>query len=105
VRPNVIRPLAFGIGSLLAGCAGALMAPIYTVYPYMGELPMLKAFVVVILGGLGSIPGAIAGGLLLGLAESGFATVYNTTVATMVGFAMVIVILLFRPSGLMGRTS
>ena len=105
VRPNVIHPLAFGIGSLLAGCAGALMAPIYTVYPYMGELLMMKAFVVVILGGLGSIPGAVIGGLMLGLAESGVATMFNTTVATMVGFAMVIAILVFRPSGLMGRTS
>ncbi len=105
VRPRVINPLAFGIGSLLAGSAGALMAPVYTVYPYMGELPMLKAFVVVILGGLGSIPGAVLGGLLLGLVESGFATFYNTTIATMVAFGMVIAILLFRPRGLLGRSA
>ncbi|MCL4767438.1 MAG: branched-chain amino acid ABC transporter permease [Hyphomicrobiaceae bacterium] len=105
VRPGFIHPLAFGIGSLLAGGAGALMAPIYTIYSYMGELPMLKAFVVVILGGLGSIPGAVLGGLLLGLVESFFATMYSTTVATMIGFALVIVILIFRPRGLLGRTA
>ncbi len=103
VRPKVMHPLAFGVGSVLAACAGALMAPVYTIYPYMGELPMLKAFVVVILGGLGSIPGAVIGGLLLGLAESVFATMYNTTIATMVAFGMVIGILLLRPRGLMGR--
>lgn len=103
VRPNLIHPLAFGIGSLLAGSAGALMAPIYTIFPYMGELPMLKAFVVVILGGLGSIPGAVLGGMLLGLVESFVATMYNTTAATMVGFGLVILILIVRPRGLMGK--
>ncbi|MDA8249409.1 MAG: branched-chain amino acid ABC transporter permease [Rhodospirillales bacterium] len=103
VRPNLIHPLAFGIGGLLAGSAGALMAPIYTIFPYMGELPMLKAFVVVILGGLGSIPGAVLGGMLLGLVESFVATMYNTTAATMVGFGLVILILIVRPRGLMGR--
>lgn len=104
-RPSFIHPLAFGIGALLAGCAGALMAPVYTIYPYMGELPMLKAFVVVILGGLGSIPGAVLGGLLLGLVESFFATMYSTTIATLVGFGLVMLILIFRPRGLMGRSA
>jgi branched-chain amino acid transport system permease protein len=103
VQPRLIHPLAFGIGSMLAGAAGALMAPIYTVFPYMGELPMLKAFIVVILGGLGSIPGAVIGGLLLGIVESVFATLYNSTIATMAAFVMVMLILLVRPRGLMGR--
>lgn len=102
-RPSFIHPMAFGIGALLAGSAGALMAPVYTIYPYMGELPMLKAFVVVILGGLGSIPGAVLGGLLLGFVESFFATMYSTTIATMVGFGLVMVILIVRPRGLMGK--
>lgn len=103
VRPRIIYPLAFGIGAMLAGFAGALMAPIYTVYPYMGTQPMLKAFIVVVLGGLGSIPGAVLGGIVLGLTESVFATLINTTVAAMVSFAIVVVILLVKPTGLMGR--
>jgi branched-chain amino acid transport system permease protein len=103
VRPKIIHPLAFGIGAMLAGSAGALMAPIYTIYPYMGSQPMLKAFIVVILGGLGSVPGAVLGGIILGLTESVFATLINTTVATMVSFAIVVVILLVKPTGLLGR--
>lgn len=105
VRPRLIHPLAFGVGATLAGFAGALMAPIYTVYPYMGSQPMLKAFIVVILGGLGSIPGAVLGGVVLGLAESVFATLINTTVATMVSFGIVVVILLVKPTGLLGRAT
>ncbi len=103
VRPKIIHPLAFGIGAMLAGFAGALMAPIYTIHPYMGAQPMLKAFIVVILGGLGSVPGAVLGGIVLGLLESVFATLVNTTVATMVSFGIVVLILLFKPTGLMGR--
>lgn len=104
IRPQRIYLLSFGIGCALAGLAGALMAPIYTVSPFIGEVPMLKAFIVVILGGLGSLPGAVVGGLLLGVVEAGVATFINTTVATMVSFALVVVILLFRPAGLMGQS-
>lgn len=104
IRPQRVYLLAFGIGSMLAGLAGALMAPIYTISPYIGSVPMLKAFIVVILGGLGSLPGAVVGGLLLGVVEAGFATFINTTVATMISFALVVAILLFRPSGLMGQS-
>lgn len=103
VRPKIIHPLAFGLGAMLAGFAGALMAPIYTIYPYMGSQPMLKAFIVVILGGLGSVPGAVLGGVVLGLTESVFATLINTTVATMVSFGIVVLILLVKPTGLLGR--
>ena len=103
IRPKLIHTVAFGIGSLLAGAAGALMAPIYTVFPYMGELPMMKAFIVVVLGGLGSLPGAVIGGLLLGIVESAFATMLGTTVAALVAFAVVVATIAVRPEGLMGR--
>jgi branched-chain amino acid transport system permease protein len=103
IRPKLIHTAAFAIGSLLAGAAGALMAPIYTVSPYMGELPMMKAFIVVVLGGLGSLPGAVIGGLLLGIIESTFATMFGSTVAALVAFAVVVVTIAVRPEGLMGR--
>ncbi|MCC5857460.1 MAG: branched-chain amino acid ABC transporter permease [Ectothiorhodospiraceae bacterium] len=103
IRPGFIYSLAFGVGSLLAGLAGALMAPVYTISPFMGDVPMMMAFIVVILGGLGSIPGAVVGGLLLGFVESLFSTFFGSTIATMIAFGMVVLILLFKPSGLMGR--
>jgi branched-chain amino acid transport system permease protein len=79
------------------------MAPVYTVGPYIGSLPMLKAFVVVILGGLGSVPGAVLGGLLLGLSESALATTFGSTIALIASFIVVLCVIIVRPSGLMGR--
>ncbi|CAM3778578.1 branched-chain amino acid ABC transporter permease [Castellaniella denitrificans] len=102
IEPGLVYRAAFGLACVLAGLAGALMAPIYTVGPYMGELPMLKAFVVVILGGLGSLPGAVLGGFLIGLSESVVTTLVNSTVALIVSFVMVLLIVVARPSGLMG---
>lgn len=103
IKPSFIYALSFGIGTMLAGLAGALMGPIYTILPYMGGVPMMKAFIVVILGGLGSLPGAVLGGLLLGMVEAVVATAYSSTVATMVAFALVMLILLWKPAGLLGR--
>jgi branched-chain amino acid transport system permease protein len=104
IEANRMYVLAFGIGCLLAGLAGGLMAPVYTVGPYMGETPMLKAFVVVILGGLGSIPGAVIGGLLIGLTESVVSTSLDSTAALIVSFGLVLLIVITRPAGLLGRT-
>jgi len=103
VESNSIYLIAFAIGSGLAGVAGALMAPIYTISPYMGHLPLLKAFVVVILGGLGSVPGAVLGGLIIGLVESAFATLFNSTIALIASFVIVLLIIIVRPSGLLGK--
>jgi branched-chain amino acid transport system permease protein len=103
VESGLIYSSAFGTACLLAGLAGALMAPIYTIGPYIGEMPMLRAFVVVILGGLGSIPGAVLGGLLLGINESILATLLGSTVALIVSFAIVLMIVVVRPEGLLGR--
>jgi branched-chain amino acid transport system permease protein len=104
VESGSVYAAAFGIACLLAGLAGGLMAPIYTIGPYMGELPMLKAFVVVILGGLGSLPGAVLGGLLIGLTESVLSTQLDSTAALIASFVIVLLIVITRPSGLMGRT-
>lgn len=103
VKVHSVSARAFGIAAGLAALAGGLMAPIYSVAPYMGEVPMLKAFVVVVLGGLGSIPGAMAGGLVIGLVESTFATLLSSTLALIASFGIVLLIVLVRPRGLMGR--
>lgn len=105
VKSNVIYASAFGIGCALAGLAGGLMAPLYTIGPYMGHLPMLNAFVVVILGGLGSLPGAVLGGLIIGLSESFMATNFNSTAALMASFTIVMFIVIIRPAGLLGRST
>lgn len=105
VESGLIYTAAFGIACLLAGLAGGLMAPIYTIDPYMGLLPMLKAFVVVILGGLGSVPGAVLGGMLIGLSESVLATNFNSTIALIATFGIIGLVVLVRPSGLLGRHS
>jgi branched-chain amino acid transport system permease protein len=104
IESGTIYAAAFGIACLLAGLAGGLMAPIYTIGPYMGELPVLKAFVVVIIGGLGSVPGAVLGGLLIGLSESVLSTLLDSTAALIASFTVVLFVVLIRPAGLMGRS-
>ncbi|MCG5238319.1 branched-chain amino acid ABC transporter permease [Azospirillum doebereinerae] len=103
VSPRRLYPAAFGIGCLLAGLAGALTAPLYTIHPYMGETAILKAFIVVVLGGLGSVPGAIAASVLLGVTEAAVSTWLGVTAATLTSFVAVMAILLVKPTGLGGR--
>lgn len=103
VNVHVVNGLAFAIGFALAAASGALMAPIFKVDPMMGEQPLLKAFIIIILGGLGSIPGAILGGLMLGLIDSIVATALGAEPAFLLSFVFIIVLLLFRPTGLLGH--
>lgn len=105
IEEGRVYALAFGTSCFMAGLAGALMAPVFTVGPYMGELAVMKAFVIVILGGLGSIPGAVIGGLLIGLSESVLATLFNPTTALIASFAIVLLIVIVKPTGLMGRSA
>jgi branched-chain amino acid transport system permease protein len=102
ISAHFIYPLGFGVGVGLAAIAGALMAPVFSVSPFIGGTPALKAFIVVILGGLGSIPGAALASLLLGVAESLCSTFISTSMADMMIFAFVITMLVFRPTGLLG---
>nr|WP_255448247.1 MULTISPECIES: branched-chain amino acid ABC transporter permease [unclassified Bordetella] len=103
VRARIYYPLGFGIGVGLAAVAGALMAPLFSVSAFSGATPLLKAFIVVVLGGLGSIPGAVAAGLLLGLAESYAGLLIGGSAADMLIFVIVISMLVFRPRGLLGK--
>ena len=104
VRAWRMTALTFALSCLLAGLAGALMAPVYTINPHMGELVLVKAFIIVVLGGLGSLPGAVIAALILSFTEAIAATFYNATVATMFSFLIVMAVLTVRPAGLMGRS-
>lgn len=102
VNVNLINALAFGVGFALAAASGALIAPIFKLDPMMGEQPLLKAFIIIILGGLGSIPGAIIGGLMLGLIDSVLATAVGVEPAFLLSFVFIILLLFFKPNGLFG---
>ncbi len=104
VEIDQVHALTFVLGSGLAATAGVLLGSIFLVDPQMGELAVLKAFVVVILGGMGSFPGAIVGGLILGVAESAGAGFISTGYKDAIGFVIVILLLLFKPSGLFGMS-
>jgi branched-chain amino acid transport system permease protein len=97
-----IRLLAFGLGTAMAGAAGSLLAVIYTVYPEMGRTFLMKAFAIIVLGGLGSFGGAFVGALALGVAEALAAFAWNTQIAEAVAYAIFIGVLFVRPSGLFG---
>ncbi|AEB09683.1 branched-chain amino acid ABC transporter permease [Desulfobacca acetoxidans] len=95
--------LTFVIGSALSGAAGIMMAIYYNAtYPRMGLLPGLKAFSAAVLGGVGNIPGAIIGGLILGVAENLGAAYLSSGYKDAIAFAILIVVLLVRPRGLLG---
>ena len=96
--------LTFVIGAALSAVAGILVALYYgVVTPYMGFLAGMKAFTAAVLGGIGSIPGAMIGGLLLGLAESFTAAYLSSEYKDVVAFSLLILVLLFRPTGLLGK--
>jgi branched-chain amino acid transport system permease protein len=103
VRINRIHLVTFAFGSSLAAAAGSLLGPIFLAYPSMGDLAALKAFSVVILGGLGNIWGATLGGLILGIAEELGAGYVSSGYRDAVGFVIIILVLLLRPSGLFAR--
>lgn len=103
INARFIYPLGFAIGIGLAAVAGALMAPVFSVSPSIGATPLMKAFIVVILGGLGSIPGAALASLLLGVTESVANTFLSSSASDMMLFALVILMLIVRPAGLLGR--
>ena len=98
-----IYAFTFTLGSGLAAGAGALLGSIFLIYPTMGNIAILKAFIVVILGGMGNFLGAICGGLILGVTEGLGAGFVSSGYKDAIGFVLVILILMFRPSGLFGK--
>jgi branched-chain amino acid transport system permease protein len=96
--------LSFAIGSALAGAAGTLIAPTYYIYPQVGGAFTLKAFVIVVLGGMGSIVGATLGGLIIGVTESLAAIYVASGLKELVVFVLFLALLLFRPAGLLGKS-
>jgi len=100
VQIGTVHTATFALGSGLAAAAGALLGPVFVAYPTMGDLAATKAFAIVILGGLGSIAGATAGGFILALAEELGAGYISSGYRDAVGFLLIIVILIFKPTGL-----
>jgi branched-chain amino acid transport system permease protein len=96
--------LAFALGTALAGMAGVLLTPVFYVYPYVGRVFLVKAFVVVVLGGMGSVLGASLGGLLFGVVESVASLLISSGYRDAVGLVIFLFVLLFKPSGLFGRS-
>ena len=92
--------LTFGLGTACVGVAGCLMSLLVDVTPGLGPAYTLLAFVIVIIGGLGSMVGALAGGVLIGVSESVAGLVIAPSAKSMVSFALLILVLAFRPSGL-----
>jgi branched-chain amino acid transport system permease protein len=95
--------MAFAIGVALAGLAGALLAPVFLVYPTNGVVTTVKGFEIIVIGGLGSIPGALIGGVLLGVVESLGAAFISSPYQNVYGFILVLIVLLVRPYGLFGE--
>jgi branched-chain amino acid transport system permease protein len=97
---NRIYTIAFGIGAALAGAAGALLISIFPAFPTVGYQPVLKSFAVVILGGLGNIPGAIAGGFVLGIVEAYAIFFMSAGWQSVITPLIIVLVLIFRPQGL-----
>jgi branched-chain amino acid transport system permease protein len=107
INTNAVISFTFAIGSALAGAAGLLLSALtnVAVLPQAGILPGLKAFIAAVLGGIGNIPGATLGGLVMGVAETYVSASHYSMWRDAVAFVLLILILLFRPAGILGRSA
>lgn len=100
VRVNRVFPLTFGLGAAMAAVSGIMLGILFSLKPTMGEFAVSRAFAVVILGGMGSFPGAILGGLILGLSENLAAAYISSGFKDAIAFMLIVFILVFKPTGL-----
>jgi branched-chain amino acid transport system permease protein len=98
-----LSAVAMFLGCGLAAIAGALVGALFSISPTMGSFALMKGIAVIILGGLGSVPGAVVGGLILGLIDGIMPVLTTTYIAGLIGFAAIIIILIFRPQGIWGH--
>ena len=108
ISPFRMNRLTFGAGAALAGAAGALMGPIFLIFPTMGAMPVIKAFVIIVLGGMGSVRGSIIASLILGEAESLGSVFFPDLTRGLAyknafGLLFLVIVLLIRPTGLFGE--
>ena len=103
VNVRLLYAIVFSVGVTLAGVAGMLAAPVETVYPGMGEQILIVSFVVVVIGGIGSVKGAFLGALAIGLVDV-YGQVYLPEIASVAVYALMAAVLLWRPAGLFGRS-
>lgn len=104
ININNVISVTFAIGSALAAAAGVLVGILYnTINPYMGIMPGLKAFVAAVLGGIGVLPGAMLGGIIMGLAETFTKAYISSKLSDAIAFGILILILIIKPSGILGK--
>jgi branched-chain amino acid transport system permease protein len=103
VNANRVASLSVALGFVLAAVAGAIVAPVYSLNPGMGLEPILMSFLIIIVGGLGSITGTVLAGLLVGVLQSVGGVLFGAEAAYGIVFAVMIVVLVIRPAGLLGQ--
>ena len=105
INVNATISMTFAIGSALAAIAGVLLCSSYpTLMPTTGSMPGIKAFTAAVFGGIGSIPGAMIGGILLGVIENLSKAYISSTLSDAIVFGVLIIVLLVKPTGILGKT-
>lgn len=104
IRVQVMIAITFAISSLLAGGAGGLLGPIFFLEPYMGGMVTMRAFIACVIGGFGSIPGAVIGGIIVGITEIFSAAYISSMYKDVFVFGLCVLFIVFRPQGIFGET-
>jgi branched-chain amino acid transport system permease protein len=99
----MIRAVMWGMGALMAGIAGVLVAPVTLLYPDLGANVLIRAFAAMTLGGFGSLPGAVLGGFALGIMEQVLGAYVSTSLIDITAYLLIVAVLVLRPAGLLGR--